>query len=143
MLAAAALLGGCAAAPFVGSAPPERQVATPLSSRAADLETAPVVLYVSNQSFVDETVRLTVVVDGERVLDQDVEVRGQHDFLPVPLDLGPGRHDLLVTTDSGARSDTPIEVPPVRGRRWVTAFYGTEDGTRVDVDVLAEPVAFG
>jgi hypothetical protein len=142
VLGAAVLLGGCADVTLPWS-PPEPQVATPLSSLATDADTAPVVLYVSNQSFDDESVRMTVVVDGEAALDQDLEVRGQHDFLPVPLDLAPGPHDLVVTTDSGARSDIRLEVPPAPERRWVTILYWTEDRTRVDVDVHTEPVAFG
>jgi len=45
---------------------------------------------VSNQSYLDDPVVLTVVIDGVDVLSQPFEVRNQHHFVRFPLRLGSG-----------------------------------------------------
>ena len=68
-----------------------------------DSASANVVLWVSNQSFDDETVRITVTIDGRAVIDQDFDVENQHNSIEFPLAADPGSHELAVTSDTGAR----------------------------------------
>ena len=51
---------------------------------------ADLVLYVSNQSFEDETVRLKLAVDGVTVVDGEFRVEGQRNWIRFPLSLSPG-----------------------------------------------------
>lgn len=117
-------------------------VADPLSALVVPEDQANVHLFVSNQSFEDPAVRMAVRIDGELVLDQDFDVCGQHDWVAFPLALAPGWHDLEVTTDSGVRQMSRVDVPDAPGGRWVVVSYWTEPDAYVDVDVRGEPVAF-
>ena len=58
-------------------------------------------LMVSNQSYLDDPVTLTVVIDGFRVLSQPFEVRNQHHFVRFPLRLAPGTHELTAVSNTG------------------------------------------
>ena len=91
----------------------------------ADPASANVVLWVSNQSFDDETVRITVRIDDRTVIDQDFDVEGQHNWIDFPLAVGPGPHQLAVTSDSGARLVDQLVVPET-GMRYGMVNYWRE-----------------
>jgi hypothetical protein len=103
---------------------------------------ADLVLHVSNQSFDDERVRLTVAVDGATVVDGDFDVEGQHNWVQFPLDLSPGRHELTARSDSGARVRVSFRTP-AGGKRYAVVDHWTEGG-RADLTwhVQREPLAF-
>src|SRR5262245_42667498 len=70
--------------------------------RLVDEAKADLVLYVSNQSFNDEAVRLTLTIDQVTVVDGDFHVEGQHNWIRFPLKLAPGGHEVTTESDSGA-----------------------------------------
>jgi hypothetical protein len=93
----------------------------------ADPASADVVLWVSNQSFSDETVRITVRIDGRTVIDQDFDVEGQHNWIKFPLGAGPGAHELAVTSDTGARLVDQLVVPETGLRYGVVNYWRDEE----------------
>ena len=84
--------------------------------------TAPLVLYVSNQSFEDDPVHITVTVDGDTVVDDEFLVLGQHNWIPYELDLAPGVHELTWTSNTGPTGASTITVPP-EGTLWAVLNY--------------------
>jgi hypothetical protein len=108
----------------VASAIPE--IATPSAAPDArlvvDPDEADVVLYVSNQSFEDDPVRIVVEVDGRRVVDQQFAVEGQHTWVEFGLDLTEGEHTVLATSDTEARAEEVLVLPEGE-RRWAVLEY--------------------
>lgn len=117
-------------------------VARPLSSSAVAEEDANVHLFVTNQSFEDPVVRVAVTVDGGPVVDQDFHVCGQHEWVSFPLRLQPGWHDVVVTTPTGIRTESRLDVPGGPGERWVVVSHWNDPDPRVDVEVHTEQVGF-
>lgn len=117
-------------------------VPKPLSTLAVAEDEANVHLYVTNQAFADPAVAMSVTIDGEVVLDQALDVCGQHNWVPFPLRLTPGWHDLSVTTDAGVTHTSRVDVPEGPGERWVVVSYWAEPDAHLDVLVRSEPVGF-
>lgn len=111
----------------------------PVAPEAADLH-----LWVSNQSFDDAQVQITVSVDGVEVVDAPFEVADQHNWQLFPLQLASGQHLLRAVSDSGAQLERSIVIP--RGaQRYVVVDYwsqSAESPGRFTVDISDEPVAF-
>jgi hypothetical protein len=82
--------------------------------RLVEKEQAHLMLYVSNQSFDDEKVRLTVAVDGVTVVDGDFHVAGQHNWVSFPLGLSPGVHEVTGESDTGATLASHFGCPATR-----------------------------
>ncbi|HST83880.1 MAG TPA: hypothetical protein VLL08_19255 [Kineosporiaceae bacterium] len=114
LLAVIALLSGCGGADEVTPRLP-----------TADEASANVILWVSNQSFDDESVRITVRLDDRAVIDQDFDVEGQHNWISFPLVVGSGSHKLAVTSDSGAQRVDQLIIPKT-GRRYAVVDYWRE-----------------
>ena len=133
LLLAVALLLGCGGAGDHGPPPP-----------TADPASANVVLWVSNQSFVDESVRITVTIDGRTVIDQDFAVEGQHNWIKFPLTADPGPHDLAVTSDTGARLVNWLVVPEAGLRYGLINYWRDvdEDRRHFDFQSSDRPFAF-
>lgn len=91
-----------------------------------DESEADLVLIVSNQSFDDDEVRLTVVVDGATVVEDDFHVEDQHTYIHFPLDLPSGPHEVVAESDSGATLRESFEVPG-NEKRYAIIGYWTED----------------
>jgi len=105
---------------------------------------APVTLYVSNQSFEDPSVRITIAIDGIVRVDQVFEVEAQHNWIDFQLGLAPGSHSLTAISHTGATMQTEFEteagVP-----RWAVVdywWYPGEGPRRFAFMVSDEPVAF-
>jgi hypothetical protein len=81
-----------------------------------------VVLVVSNQSYDDPTVRLTIDAGKDTVVDHDFEVGGQHEFFTYELTLPPGAHAVRMTSDSGATHTETLTIEPDQ-RQYVTISY--------------------
>lgn len=117
---------------------PDGEVSVPLSAgpeapdgepRLVAEQDANLHLWLSNQSFDDEEVRLAVEIDGVPLVDDDFAVEGQHNYVAFPIAVAPGEHTVVVTSDSGARVERVVRVPE-RGDRWAAALYWAgEDGT--------------
>jgi hypothetical protein len=60
-----------------------------------------VTLYVSNQSFVIDPVDITVLIDGEIVVDDEFLVLGQHNWIEFPLEVSLGTHELIARSVIG------------------------------------------
>jgi hypothetical protein len=110
--------------------------------RIVDEEQADLVLHVSNQSFDDEEVRLTIAIDGVTVVEDDFHVEDQHNWITFPLALSPGVHEITGTSDSGATLDESFRVPDGT-TRYAVVDHWTEDD-RGDLTWLfqRQPVAF-
>lgn len=96
--------------------------ATPDDVRLVPLEHAPLVLGVSNQSFDDPAVQLTLTVDGVDAVAESFAVEGQHTVTHYGFDLVPGRHTLKVVSDTGASASESFEIP-AEDRRWIYVDY--------------------
>lgn len=97
-----------------------------------DEDRADLVLIVSNQSLDDEQARLTVVIDGVTVVDDDFHVEDQHNWIYFPLSLPPGRHEVGATSDSGATLRTSFEVPRDTTRYAVIEHWTEDDSAETD-----------
>ncbi len=89
---------------------------------------ADLLLYVSNQSFDDSEVLLTVTIDGVTVVEGDLHVEGQHNWVSFPLHLSTTSHEITAASDSGATLRESFEVP--RGNtRYAVIEHWTEAGS--------------
>jgi hypothetical protein len=139
---AAGTLASCAEAQGVDPAPHPEVTGAGAAVRLVDPTEADLVLWVSNQSFDDAEVRLTVTVDTVTVVDGDFHVEGQHNWIRFPLALRPGRHDIEAGSDSGARLAESFQVPR-RGTRYAVIDHWTEDGSAdLTWHFSRQPVAF-
>lgn len=119
-------------------------------SVVADADQADLVLYVSNQSFEDEVVGITVAIDGVVVVDQDFDVEGQHNWVEFPIGLPAGEHTVTATSSTGTEGSHVLTLPEGE-QRWVVVdyWYYPDQGDGSDVvdrsftiDVSDEQVAF-
>jgi hypothetical protein len=110
--------------------------------RIVDEEDADLVLYVSNQSFDDELVRLTVAVDGVTVVDGDFHVEDQHHWVSFPLAMPADAHEITATSDSGARLRESFRVPGDKARYAVIDHWGEGDSAELTWLFQRQPLAF-
>lgn len=136
-------LVGCGAAEGVDPTPDPEVTATDAAVRLVGDADADLVLYVSNQSFDDEEVRLAVTIDGVTVVDGDFHVEDQHNWVSFPLSMSSGRHVITAKSDSGARLRESFEVRRSK-TRYAVIDHWTEDGS-ADLTWLfqRQPIGFG
>ena len=103
---------------------------------------ADLVLYVSNQSFEDESVRLKLAVDGVTVVDGEFRVEGQHNWIRFPLSLSPGSHSLTAESDTGATLKESFQVPGDEARYAVVDYWAEDDSPELMWLFQREPVGF-
>jgi hypothetical protein len=133
VLAIAALaLGGCGAS--AGDDPTPHPDVTDADAAVAlvDEADADLVLIVSNQSFDDEEVRLTVKVDGATVVDGDFHVEDQHNWIYFPLQVPAGDHEVIAESDSGAALRESFELPRNRPRYAIIEHWTDADPAGTD-----------
>lgn len=105
---------------------------------------APFTLYVSNQSFDDDPVRITISISGEVVVDDDFAVEGQHNWIEFTPDIEPGLHTLTATSDTGAEFTVDLELPAGEPR-WAVIdywFYPDQEPRRFTFNISGEPIGF-
>ena len=73
----------------------------PAAIRIVEEHRADLHLWVSNQSFKDNPVILTISIDGTELVDQSFEVGSQHNWILFPVSLPPGQHVLNVASETG------------------------------------------
>lgn len=101
------------------------------------------VLYVSNQSFDDERVRLTVAVNGQVVIDEDFDVEGQHNWVRFPLSVPAGVPlELVAESDSGATLQKSVTTVAGNARAVVINHWTDGDRPTLEATLRREPVAF-
>jgi hypothetical protein len=103
---------------------------------------ADLVLYVSNQSFDDEEVRLSVEVDGVTVVDGDFHVEDQHNWISFPLRLPRGAHEVSAEADSGASLDASFRVPGDATRYAILDHWGEGSSAELTWSFHRRPVGF-
>ena len=132
-------------APLTPSAPgPPDVSAAPEPDENAEAPSSPVTLYVSNQSFDDPSVGITITIDGAVVADQDFDVEGQHNWIEFDLDLTAGDHRLIAMSDTGTELvvdfSTELDLP-----RWAVIsywWYAEEGAANFTFDISDEPLGF-
>jgi hypothetical protein len=136
-------LVGCGETEGVDPAPHPEVAAADAAVRLVGEAEADLVLYVSNQSFDDEEVRLTVTIDDVTVVDGDFHVEGQHNFVSFPLTLSSGGHEITAESDSGATLRQSFEVR--RGKTRYAAIEHWTEGGSADLtwQFQRQPMAFG
>lgn len=118
----------------------------PLGQIQDDLEPGEVKLWVSNQSFGDDPVGLTISVDGTQIVLEQFHVEGQHNWIAFDLrGLKPGPHVLVASSDTGiehVETFTVMEDEP----RWLVLDYWHElddqKGRHFTFAEFDHPVAF-
>lgn len=91
--------------------------------RRVDPAEGEVLLWVSNQSFEDDTVSLTVAIDGQPAVDRDFEVENQHNWIGFFLrGLPPGEHTVTARSDTGVDFEGSFTLPPGKPR-WLVLDY--------------------
>lgn len=125
-------LVGCGAAQGVDPTPDPEVTAPDAAVRLVDEAEADLVLIVSNQSFDDEEVRLSIAVDGVTVVDDDFHVEDQHNWVRFPLGLPRGGHEVTADTDSGATLRESFEVPGTEPRYAVIDYWTADDSPETD-----------
>ncbi len=132
-----------------GSAAPARFTVTP-GPPVGQLQTEPdpgeVKLWLSNQSFTDDPVAVSIVIDGEPAFDADLEVMGQHNWIPFEIGgLNPGVHTITARSDTGAELTGSFTLPAGEPR-WVVLDYWYEpsgaEGRRFTLNEFDRPVGF-
>ncbi len=129
--------------PPAQGAPPARPQAVVLEGK--DAEKADLQLWVSNQSFIDDPVHLTVRIDGDLVVDDDFAVEGQHNFVSFPLQLPEGEHVIEVEADTGATLEKTFVTPASGDKRYALVDYwnyGEKKGRHLDWMFQKEPIYF-
>ncbi|MDP1821386.1 MAG: DUF6174 domain-containing protein [Acidimicrobiales bacterium] len=116
----------------------------PLEPAVIDRSPVGFELDVSNQSFGDPDVELTVLVDGQVIVDRSFQVEGQHTYVVYRVPLQPGTYDLRVSADSGAEHNRVLRLGP--DRRYVyVSYWGVDEASAEELSVLEsdEPFGFG
>ncbi|MDW3212822.1 MAG: hypothetical protein R8G01_02415 [Ilumatobacteraceae bacterium] len=103
-------------------------------------------LWVSNQSFEDDPVAVTIEIDGVQIVDDSFEVGGQHNWFSFLIDgLEPGEHTLTATSGTGAVFEGTFTLPPDEPRWMVVDYWHYPDdteGRHFTFDTSDEPIIF-
>ncbi|OFW53761.1 MAG: hypothetical protein A2V75_01535 [Actinobacteria bacterium RBG_16_70_17] len=104
----------------------------------------PLHLYVSNQSTEIDPVAVRITVDGQVVVEQELEALGLHNWILFELELTPGEHEVrAVAPYAGAEL---VEAFLVEGEQWaVIDFWADPTGgeaPRFTWRIQGEPVYF-
>ncbi|MEN8238138.1 MAG: hypothetical protein ABFR53_02930, partial [Actinomycetota bacterium] len=113
----------------------------PLSTALTD---PPLSVYVSNQSFADPSVDITVAIDGEDVVDGSFDVGSQHSWYEHALELDAGDHALIATSSGGASQEMLVTIEDGKQAFVVITYWGSVEGgdARFDISVTDTPPAF-
>jgi hypothetical protein len=142
MALAVSVLGACAEEEGTDPAPHIEVAAGDADVRLVDRDEADLLLYVSNQSFDDEEVQLTVAVDDVTVVDADFHVEGQHNWISFPLSLPAGVHQITAESDTGATMTKSFRVPGDQTRYAVIDHWGADGSAELTWQFQRQPVAF-
>ena len=144
----AAAVTGCAGEPE--SAYERFSVETTSDSvvgHAPDDASATLVLWVSNQSFRQDDVGITVRIDTVPVIDGEFPVQDENNWVHFPLTLEPGQHELVAQTTSGVSTVQSFSTPSSgSGVHAVLSYwFPLEDGSRpfFGWELSEEPLQFG
>jgi hypothetical protein len=134
--------------PVPEETPPDPSPVEPLKiadvPAPAGADTAPLHLYVSNQSFENDLVQIDVFMNGTRVVTGDFPVGSQHNWYEFDIEVPVGTLSVrAIGIDGNADLGQQIEVP---AERWVVIdywFYPDEaEGEHFTLAVHDQPVTF-
>ena len=146
----AALLAGALAAcgpteTEVTSGPAPSPPAPAAEIRVVEEDAATLQLWVSNQSFEDDPVEVTIAIDGVEVVSELFEVEGQHSWTLFPITAPPGQHVLTATSDTGATLEEHFTLPE-QGLRYAVVDYwyyaDDKEGRHFSWLIQKRPVGF-
>jgi len=121
------------------SADPDGAAARIVAEKDADLH-----LWVSNQSFEDATVDISVSIDGVEVIDEPFAVEGQHNWVLFPLAMPPGEHSFTAVSGTGVELERTITLPKTDRRHAVLDYwyYQNKRGRYFELRVMQRPAVF-
>jgi hypothetical protein len=92
-------------------------------------------LLVSNQSFADDPVGITISIDGDVVVDDEFSVGAQDNWIAFELRVPPGEHELTMRSSTGVEADAAVSIAAGR-HRWasVAYWYSPPDRDRARAD---------
>lgn len=103
----------------------------------------PFTLSVSNQSFSDPDVHITISIDGDIVVDQGFAVESQHNWVTFEPDVPPGEHTLTASSDAGAQLTVEFATEADEPRWAVVNWWSIDEGTQpFDFQISDEPISF-
>ena len=142
-LGLAGATAACGTAPIEAGAP-KASASPPTSTQTVPADRADFHLFVSNQSFIERNIHLTVMIDGTAVAVGRFAVEGQHNWETFPLKLGAGTHRLTARAESGAQTTETFDLPAIGVRYAVLNYWNyKDDPKRFSWDFSVEPPAFG
>ena len=80
-------------------------------------------LYISNQSFEDNNVRIEVRLDGRALIARQFAVSNQHNWIPHSVTLDAGTHTLTATSDTGVNHSATFEIADAQTRYAVLDYW--------------------
>ena len=117
---------------------------TPIDPAVIDRTPRGLALMISNQSFDDPDVGLTVTVDGDVVIERSFAVENQHTVVSYRLPLEPGDHQMIVRADTGATHERVVSLDSER--RYLYVGYWGGDASSPEAFSVSEsdqPFGFG
>lgn len=140
-LAASALVA-CGEPPGTDPVPQSEVTAADGEVRLVEEGEADLMLHVSNQSFDDEEVHITVAVDGVTVVDEEFDVEDQHNWVSFPVGLSPGVHEISAESDTGATLSESFRVHDGRTGYAVIDHWGDEESAELTWLFQWHPIRF-
>lgn len=117
-----------------------------IGTEQVEPEVGAVKLWVTNQSFVDDPVDVTIWIDGAEVISRDFWVEDQHTWIPFFVrGLDPGEHAIAARSDTGVEYAGTFTVPPDQPRWLVLTYWyyrGDPQGRHFALHESERPVAF-
>ncbi len=104
-------------------------------------EQADLHLWVSNQSFDDPSVVVTITIDGVEIVSQRFEVESQHNWILFPVKAPPGPHTLEARSDTGVSMREQLTLPE-QERRYAVVNYWTDPDRAFSWHIQSTPVGF-
>ena len=104
-------------------------------------EQADLHLWVSNQSFAEPTVVVTVTIDGIEIVSQRFDVKSQHNWILFPVKAPPGPHTLEARSDTGVSMRQQLTLPE-QERRYAVVNYWTDPERAFSWHIQSTPVGF-
>ncbi|SCE94708.1 hypothetical protein [Micromonospora chokoriensis] len=112
--------------------------------RLVETDQADLHLWVSNQSFTDDLVALTVSIDGTTIVDRLFAVEHQHNWVLFPVRVAPGEHVVRIVAGTGIEKQASFTMPET-GRQYAAIDYGNamdERQRHVNWFIRSTPIGF-
>lgn len=120
--------------------------ATAVGATQDEVTPGEVRLWVSNQSFDEDPVSITIRIDGEVVVNDSFSVGSQHNWMSFDIaGLSAGLHELVAASETGAQTNGSFTLPEGESR-WLVADYwfdaSEQDSRYFTLSESDEPVYF-